>query len=505
MSADDAPYFISIDDPAIGLEAGEPNSDGISRYNAAFRQLPRHKLHLQYNLDEFETWFRWTRGGRDTTANYNSGIRDGFSDDNIWSGGQQQITWHANYRRELSETLDLELKGGYDSLEMYVRQPNSSPFTNPDRKLRTNHREEDWQFAGFLRWTPDEQQAFAFGYELGYETFGNKTFRFPDEPAFGQFRPVGADKWSVTHHALVSEYQRNFEEDWTLFVGGRFDKHRYTDTLFSPRAALIYTPDNANTLKTMLSRSVRRDRDPQLREAYVNDGEINDEKIDILEVSYQHLLDSSTSLRLSVFYGLQEVLSFVPNAPTGGSGELLLVGEREFYGLEFEYSHQSGPWQILFSHSYTQLIELDLEDPDETQRLSAEPYGFGSDDVGVANHTTKLYTRYDIDNYWSAYASLNIEWGFPGSKDFAEYNNQQPTADLGSPLTEPGENDAFDGNYYFNLGTRYKFSDNLTASFDGYNLLGLIDEDLNKVNMVFPFSEYRELSPSFAVGVNYKF
>ncbi len=150
------------------------------------------------------------------------------------------------------------------------------------------------------------------------------------------------------------------------------------------------------------------------------------------------------------------------------------------------------------------MIDSQLATPYTRQRISAKPLGFGNDDYAISNHTTKLYVRYNIKEDWSAYGSLNILWGFPGSEDFADFNNLQTSPDFGLPLTD-GRDDAFAGSYYLNLGTRYDLSDKIRVGADAYNILGLFDKGLNKVNMRFPFSEYREISPSLAITFEYEF
>jgi outer membrane receptor protein involved in Fe transport len=504
MTPSNAPYFLSLNDAAVGVVAGKANTFGVSHYNGAFDRDLRHKFHLQFNLGNLETWFRWARGGVDTTANYGSSIRhNGFSNANVWGNGYQQLTGHAKYKYDFNRDLKLVVSAGYDTIDMFVRQ-RSSTFADPSQTLRTNHREEEFNIQPILRWTPNPHHAFALGYEFAYETFGNETLRFPDEPVNSHFRPVDDDSWNITTHALFGEYQWTINDRWTMFADMRIDKHRYTDFFFSPKAALIYTPTVKDTIKLSFNRSVRANIDPQLHNLVLGGGTGDDEAIDFVELSYNHIFTSHLQGSVNAYRGDQEVVSFQPFVVGGGSGTQTPVGNRQYYGLEFELNYQSDLWHVLFSHNYSQLIDFELLTPGTRQRISAAPAGFGNDDYAISNHVTKLYARYNIKEDWSVYSSLNILWGFPGSEDFADFNNQQTTPDFGLPLTD-GRDDAFDGSYYLNFGSRYEYSDKITVSADAYNILGLFDDSLNKVNMRFPFSEYREVSPSLALSFRYKF
>jgi hypothetical protein len=51
-------------------------------------------------------------------------------------------------------------------------------------------------------------------------------------------------------------------------------------------------------------------------------------------------------------------------------------------------------------------------------------------------------------------------------------------------------------NAYLNLGLQYAHSPHLTVRLDGYDLLGVFDEDLNKRNCCHGFGDYRSHAPA---------
>ena len=73
------------------------------------------------------------------------------------------------------------------------------------------------------------------------------------------------------------------------------------------------------------------------------------------------------------------------------------------------------------------------------------------------------------------------------------------------PAIEPGWEAAYRGNLYLNLGLQYQPSENLTVRLDGYNLLGLFDQDLNKRNYYSSLGDYRSHAAAVGLSLIYNF
>ena len=56
-------------------------------------------------------------------------------------------------------------------------------------------------------------------------------------------------RWSTDLYSILGEWQWNINDKWTTFAGGRIDKHTFTDEMYSPRAAVVYSPTDIDTLK----------------------------------------------------------------------------------------------------------------------------------------------------------------------------------------------------------------------------------------------------------------
>ncbi len=290
-----------------------------------------------------------------------------------------------------------------------------------------------------------------------------------------------------------------------MFLGARGDKHTYADWLFSPRAALIYAPSDKDTIKLIANQSVRRPRDDGLLTTFRQSGEFADEEIiRSLELRYERQHTDHLWFAASAFY---EESDLVTGNQTTLQNEQ--IGDFNSFGLEAELSYRSDKVQLILSHGYTKLIDFNLEDPATAQGFSAAPYGFGNDLTNWSNHVSKLYGRYDWHSKWSVDGSLRVYWGFPGGKDLTEANNDF-LAVTGRPrpfhpLSDPGQDRAFEESVFLNLGLEHKPVDSLTIRLDAHNVLGWFDKGLNKRNYYVQVSEYRSEAAAFGLTARWSF
>ena len=309
--------------------------------------------------------------------------------------------------------------------------------------------------------------------------------------------------------SLFGEYQWQIKEQWTLFAGGRLDKHNLTPWMFSPRLALIHQPDIHQSWKFLYDRSVRHGDDADLylqQKLHQNNGEV--EKLDHYEIIYSTDTSSGMRFDLSGYFINHDVVAYNPSrAQTENLGIVKL------YGLEFQLSYTGEALSLHFSHGYTKLLDFDLTEDISGQNISAYPYGYGDDLANWNNHITKLRFDYRFSDrlVWSG--SLRAFWGMPGSVDMADYNddhNAPPKIIHPSNLYQhlPRYKDskrAFEESLYLNTSLAYQLSDQASVHLYFYNLLGLIDEDLNKRNHFLRTSQYRDAEPAVALRLDYRF
>jgi len=95
-----------------------------------------------------------------------------------------------------------------------------------------------------------------------------------------------------------------------------------------------------------------------------------------------------------------------------------------------------------------------------------------------------------------------IQWYVQGAEDGAAYNKDELFNSFQNPVSD-GSNSAFGPSFFLNLGTGYSIKHNLKASFFVYNVLGLIDKDLNGRSEYRQTSQYRVEPVSFSLKVKY--
>jgi iron complex outermembrane receptor protein len=509
--------------PWDGSEAGKPMKNApIGNDGGAALDMPPTKVHLEINRGNWDFWTRYTRGGKYFSLATGSLARDpyGWADWAWYSKygalrqqypnfyAYQQLTGYLGYKQEISDKLEIDYGISYDTLT-YVKERETRPVDD--------YREDEYYGKALLRWNPNDRHKIAFGFEyshldlglgswdgLGYshpELCGSTVVEYPHSQAWGY--NVQMPRWSTNMFSYFGEHQWNINDRWTTFVGARLDDHTYTDLMFSPRAAIVHTPNDRDTLKLMWSRSVRSNFEEELKRQAMdpnNSSNSDPEVLDAVELRFERQQNEHLDLASSIFlhYNL-EVITY-----NNSLEKSVLVGTQREYGIELEASYHTKTTRVIVSHGYTKLYDFDLE-PGQTTYITSEPYGYGDDLTNWANHITKLTAQHNLNDQWTLDASLRIYWGFPGRKDYDQY---YPYAGDGRPsIIEYGWERAYRGNYYLNLGLQYKPQKNLTFGIVGYNLLGVFNKDLNKRNYmdVVGSGDYRSHAPAVGLSMMYKF
>ena len=68
-----------------------------------------------------------------------------------------------------------------------------------------------------------------------------------------------------------------------------------------------------------------------------------------------------------------------------------------------------------------------------------------------------------------------------------------------------GEDIAFEESIFVNLGLEYQHNEQLRLQLNTHNILGWLDEDLNKRNYMFLMDTYRNEAPSVSLTLEYRF
>ena len=480
------------------VEAGEPLPFDLPNGNGSFQDKLRHKAHIQLNGENLELWARFTRGGHAIAAEQNHYYT--IDPDRLTHSGSenQQWTLFGRYHHQVTDRLRMEYSLSYQNTDTLIHIADDTPFNKNQGNRQWN---EQQIFARILAKNGlSSSQRLSVGIEYRYTRFGDRSHLEPSEPSniFG----LAADtEWNSALYSLLGEHQWRFSPDWLAITGLRMDKHTYTPWMFSPRVALIHTSDDRRTTwKVMYNRSVRNADDAALfRANKLHNGRLNVETLDQSEISFGHQLTQEWKYGLSLFLNHHEIIAFSPRV-----FDTVPLGKVDTLGVEFQLSHRDEQFDFSLSHSYVQLLDFSLDEPLDEQNVSVQPYGYGDDLANWFNHATKAFLIWHLSEQLDWNTSLRVYWSLPGGEDLSDYNKAVLGGKSSVALAQDTDR-AFGASAFLNTGIQYHWNRDLSVSVNGYNLLGLIDENLNKKNYFQRTSQYRILAPSIAIKLSYRF
>ncbi len=489
-------------DPTVGtITAGHALPYSFPRQDAEYQNYPQIKAHLEYDSDGLTLWTRYTRGG-ETIPSTDRGyapapIGWGWSGSLAPSGvGYQQLTTLAGIKKDLGHDFSIDASTSIDFTD-YERKIWSAPGSFAD-----SNQEQKWITKGLLNWTGIPHNELAGGFEYGYYWLGRPSWMSPSQDGLGEL-PNHQEHWYSDMLSYLAEDQWHITKQWTLFLSGRADKDKYTDWLLSPRVALAWQPTAKDTLKGMFTQSLRTNTEEAMRQQWESVGTLSSpEKMNSLELRYERQQNESLFLGASIFYDKLNVLGW-----NSSLSEESALGWYKTAGVELEATYRTQNDTITFSHGYTKLVGQDFSSAVAQGtfigNISPAGYGYGYDLTNWANNVTKLSVHHQFDRHVSADGNIEALWGFPGNQQLANYEN----AINNPPNTVPGYNKAWLPSVYLNLGCQYDFGEHSTLRLDAYNVLGWIDQTLNKREIYTPIWQgvYRVEAPAFALTYKYAF
>ncbi|MBA55376.1 MAG: hypothetical protein CMK89_13055 [Pseudomonadales bacterium] len=462
---------------------------GVTNYNGAHREQPRHKLYLELQQDDLTAWARYTKGGikRDLSLSSYTNVDPATLLDESY--GYQQGTITLNYQPQLNEHLRLDTRLSADVLDI--------EYGN------RNYREDEWMGRLLLHWQPDQEHYLSGGIEYSLEHFGKKSLGYPDSAPFisNSLSSMDSGEWHTEMLSALADYQWHMSNTWTLFTGIRSDHHTYTDWMHSPRLALIYESDLDNQYRLLLNRSVRRADDDNLREYYLSTGRRDGrtETMNALEFAWEHQWSNRHRSLVSLFFNDYDLVGWDSSVM-----QINRIGTLKTLGLELEAHWQWQQSSLTLLYTYVAEKSFELDQADTGQFISASVYGYGNDLANWANHTLKLiYTR-RLSTSWDCFTSLRFLTGLEGSEAMADYNRIENNNGVSSLPRTDGQGHAYQDRAYWTLGLNYH-RNAIAFSLHGYNLLGLIDQDWNRRNVFGRSDQYRLEAPALAFRASYNF
>jgi hypothetical protein len=365
-----------------------------------------------------------------------------------------------------------------------------------------------------LHWTPTKTQQIAIGPEEGHFWLGEPSWftgealdsRWGTSPgtvnAPDSQNAVPMPRWQTDLYSIVGEYQWNINDGFTVFLSGRADKHTFTNWMYSPRGALVWTPDKKDAWKLIASQSVRTNFEEEMKFLHDATGSKSEpESMRTVEVRYERQQTLHTFLAASLFYNDLNALGW-----DNVSSSFRPLGKFKSMGLELEGSYKTGNTRLTLSHSIVKLVGAKFN-PGVQTLISAANLGYGYDLANWPSQITKLTAHQQLTRKWSVDCSAQVEWGEPGSQDFEDYLNAHPPNGPGTPTSSvPGWN-PYGINCFINAGIQFEINSHATLRFDAYNIIGWFDQSLTRRTFEggdFE-GEYRAETPSLGLTLRYEF
>ena len=480
-----------------GIPAGTDQSGAGVDSHAAAHSEPRIKLHMGISSDEFSSWLRYLRAGEDGVMAWKAANTAPAAPPGA-TFQYQQLTWGNTWKHELSDTTELEIGANMQALDYLLEAP---ALFGP-RGLNAL----DWRsnLRPVLHWNPADEHRFALGGELTYVEYGHRSLlEQGQEPSFIGLPLLNQNpRWNELDTAIFGEYQWHPSDSFSLFLGGRIDQSKHAPLAFSPKIAGIFTPTEEDTLSLIFNRSSRRAGrlDQRIDLLYGQKGESPNEELESWEASYKRQLSEHWSAGLTLYYLSNKIITFNP-VPFSQS----LVGTATSGGLTATLSYHDDPWGFSLSHNINQLLDV-AETPGAASQIAlTSPYGLDDNFTHIANHNTKLQAYVKFTDELRLDAFLRVYWHYDGQSDFYDYSKTATTPIPG--YTAPGDKNFepfFGPITRFDMSLTWDVSPNHSLRLSGYNLLGLIDQDLNReVLGVGP--AYLRQPVSFALTYEFKF
>lgn len=481
---EDAPLIFGAE--GVSLNTGEtiPRGEAMptqSRDWAGYQGHPYIKLHLGLDYEENRFWVRYTKSGHAEAAPLIAlvepplGLEKANGVEPLGGMEYEQFTATFDQSHPIMEDIVLNWMLSFDQTEVTKLAPY------PGDNIERHYAESEVFGRSVINWAATANSDVALGVEFSHEEFGL------------HFEQSSRGRWNTYTASFLSEWQWRPTDDWTLFLGGRVDKHTYTKTLFSPRASVIYSADDINIYKLLLTQSRRMNIAQANRNAELKGNtEGETEVLNSLEWRYERVTDNVIS-GLSLFYIDLDALGWDQVAENS-----IIIGNQTQWGLEAEQTLTYGDHHIGWSLAYTQLIDFDLYG--KSTYITAKPWGFGNDLADWATYSTKVRYTYDISDQTKLITTLRAFWGYDGSQDYLDKRISD-----GQTIVTSDWDDAYKEQVYLNMGIRHEIVPDATLSFDVHNVLGAFDKDLNKRIYRDSLGSYRSEAVAVSAGLSYKF
>jgi outer membrane receptor protein involved in Fe transport len=524
-------------------------------YYGDFMGKPQYKAYVDVRFKkEWQLWLRYTNQGQwsGTTTSGNAAANDRFQTGAFYDPmmmkstpifgppiankglGSQQIMATLQDEHRVSKILTIKPQISIGSLDFRRRVNDAKTFSLTDPLLLRNQLadpdsvryygqrfSETQVFARLLaNLALSQKLRAALGFEYLYEHFGPAwgdavgDFRMGDgnniisgtsSNAYGLTgTPHGVNPaadwvmtsgWGTSTISGLGEVNFQPHRLFQLLLSGRVDKNTRSQTLISPRAALVTQITENNVLKLIAQRAQRMNTAEQLLyQQVVKNNTAEPEVITGYEASFTTLPKQNLSFTVNGFYNDLQVIGF-----NTGLAASQRVGELKLAGAEIEAAYSSKRFRIGANHSYVKQLSWKLgTNPDGTpvtqsgisyadfnQKTSDDAsiviQGYGNDLANWANQSTKLFIHARFSTWLLLHVDTHIFWGEQGQKDAlsalqtaadAAMMGMDPRKDaIDASVKAARDAGAYDIDWRLNASAHFLLSPQTSVGVFGQNLL----------------------------------
>ena len=485
----------AFDYPSKNIQADKDFLYPTVSLNGYYNKKERKKFHFQMKKGELEFWSRFTQNSLAVPTFQSLYISKPLPP--LYTTGTESDQWSSviNYKHYFSDiSVAYSISYLRSELEKNLR------FDTPNKKTI---KEENLDLKALLTYHRSETAIYALGAEYVRNRINN--YQNNNIPIF-----TTPKSWSSELGSLYGEMQHGITQKLMSILDLRIDKHTYTSTLYSGRAATIYTATPHDIFKLNYSHSIRHIDEVDLYQQVNQYHRRPDtESIDRVEFIYNNI-PGPWNNTFKAAYNIEDVVSYDLTDRLSR-----FMGTVQFYTLEGVISYHTSKYELSLSHLYTGLIDFKLaRSRTKVQNISANAYGYGNNFANWHSNITKFRFDYNFNKKLKFISSLRIFWGLDGAKEMADYNKENYSATDTLPHGQiiryrlpyyDSSTEAFKADAYLNLSLRYNLNKQATLYLHGYDLLGLVDENLNKRNYFQTSSNYLIEEPSVSIAINYKF
>ncbi len=400
-----APLYFGADTHEDGeYKVGENlTSRGIDYRRQAEDGAPRVKAHLQYNNKGFEIWARHMDGGERHNNGKYEFEKTKYAHTNV----------NATYKLKTGEKHSLKFIAGFDDFWM-----NCNYITLAgDTVSLWRSREYEYNAKVLSEWRVSKALTTVVGTEIRYDQIGLPYDGIAQVEWTPTLDSLIDAPWNTLTYSGLGEINWKPNEKLKFVVGGRYDKHTYTKDLFSPRATVLFTPNDKDVIKFIFARSLRLTSATEMRIDYRKGYEKKSavEELMSYEINVGHSFSEAFNLSANVFYHDWEPVGF-----NNDTDYRTVAGHVNSWGFAIEGNYKTDKVRMRGSHSYTKLLEFDkIEGAGRLYHYSTADNGVGNDFTYWHNHNTKLSCFYYPFKKLTLTSSLNVLWGSPGGYNFA--------------------------------------------------------------------------------------